>query len=422
MSSALKAAAEKSGQSVRAVGNVDEGLQGAAGTVDAVYQAPYLAHACMEPMNCTAHVSGGRCEIWAPTQSPQGAQREAVRVTGLPVSSITVHVTYLGGGFGRRGGPVDYVAEAVELAQKLETPVQVVWTREDDIQNGLYRPATYTVLRAGLDAGGRPVAWSHRLVGPDGASFMITRGADELIYAIPNFRLERVVQDPGIPVAPWRGVGPSQNGWVVESFVDELAHAAGKDLYAYRRELVAAARRARSGSAARGLGIAAARGAVPRDRAVAVRRDVPVPGGGGVGGAGRHGAGAPRGVRGRLRHPRQPGHRRGAAAGRDRVRPDRGAVRGDHHRARAGGAEQLQRLPDAPARGDAGDRGAPGAERGAAEWSGRGRAAAHRAGGVQRHLRRHGETGAAVADRAGPHPLTPSPFGRGGTACRRPCG
>ncbi|PYP71286.1 MAG: xanthine dehydrogenase family protein molybdopterin-binding subunit [Gemmatimonadetes bacterium] len=239
ISTAFKAAAEKPGQSVRAVGDVDAALQGAASTVEAVYQAPYLAHACMEPMNCTAHVSGGRCEIWAPTQSPQGVQREAARVTGLPVSSITVHVTYLGGGFGRRGGPVDYATEAVELAQQLDTPVQVVWTREDDIQNGLYRPATYNVLRAGLDAAGRPVAWSHRLVGPDGASFMITRGADELIYAIPNFRLERVVQDPGIPIAPWRGVGPSQNGWVVESFVDELAHAAGQDAVAFRRALVA---------------------------------------------------------------------------------------------------------------------------------------------------------------------------------------
>src|SRR2546422_11179456 len=110
-------------------------------------------------------------------------------------------------------------------------------------ERGLYRPATYTVLRAGLDAGGRPVAWSHRLVGPDGASFMITRGADELIYAIPNSRLERVVQDPGIPIAPWRGVGPSQNGWVVESFVDELAHAAGQDAVAFRRALVAGKRR-----------------------------------------------------------------------------------------------------------------------------------------------------------------------------------
>jgi isoquinoline 1-oxidoreductase subunit beta len=160
-------------------------------------------------------------------------------VTGLPIEAITVHVTYLGGGFGRRGGPVDYATEAVELAQKIAVPVQVVWTREDDIQNALYRPATYSVLRGGLDALGAPVAWSHRLVAPDGGSFMITRGADELIYPVPHFRLERVIEDPGVPVAPWRGVGPSQNGWVVESFVDELAHAAGKDPYAYRRELVA---------------------------------------------------------------------------------------------------------------------------------------------------------------------------------------
>jgi isoquinoline 1-oxidoreductase beta subunit len=173
-------------------------------------------------------------------------QQAAARVTGLPREAITVHVTYLGGGFGRRGGPVDYATEAVELAQKIAVPVQVVWTREDDIQNALYRPATYNVLRGGLDAGGAPVAWSHRLVGPEGGAFMITRGADELIYPLPHFRLERVIEDPGVPVAPWRGVGPSQNGWVVESFVDELAHAAGKDPYAYRRDLVAGHARLRA--------------------------------------------------------------------------------------------------------------------------------------------------------------------------------
>jgi isoquinoline 1-oxidoreductase beta subunit len=206
--------------------------------MDAVYEAPYLAHACMEPMNCTAQVTGGRAEIWAPTQNPQGIQREAARVLGLANEAVTVHVTYMGGGFGRRGGPMDYPTEAVELAGKLGRPVQVVWTREDDIQNGFFRPATYNVLRAGLDGAGRPVAWSHKLVGPDGAPFMLTRGADELIYAIPNFRLERVTEDPGIPIAPWRGVGPSQNGFIVESFVDELALAAGKDPYAFRRELV----------------------------------------------------------------------------------------------------------------------------------------------------------------------------------------
>jgi isoquinoline 1-oxidoreductase beta subunit len=239
ISRAFAEGAREPGQVVRATGDVDAALRGAARTVEAVYQAPYLAHACMEPMNCTAHVRGREAEIWAPTQSPQGIQREAARILGLPAEAITVHVTYLGGGFGRRGGPTDYAAEAVELARKLDPPVQVVWTREDDIQNGLYRPATYNVLRAGLDARGAPVAWSHRLVGPEGASFMITRGADELVYGIPHFRLERVTRDPGVPVAPWRGVGPSQNGFVVECFVDELAHTAGKDPYAFRRELVA---------------------------------------------------------------------------------------------------------------------------------------------------------------------------------------
>src|SRR3989440_5136632 len=227
--SAFAAAAERPGEVVRAVGDADAGLKTAARTVEAVYQAPYLAHACMEPMNCTAHVRDGRCEIWAPTQNPQGILRAAAQLPGLPVEAVTVHVTYLGGGFGRRGGPMDYATEAVELAQKIDVPVQVVWTREDDIQNAVYRPATYNVLRAGLDARGAPLVWSHRLVGPAGGAFLLTRGADELIYPLPHFRLERATVDAGVPIGPWRGVGPSQNGWVVESFVDELAHAAGKD-------------------------------------------------------------------------------------------------------------------------------------------------------------------------------------------------
>src|SRR5256886_3738702 len=111
------------------------------------------------------------------SQNPQGVQAAAARVTGLPVESVTVHVTYLGGGFGRRGGPTDYATEAVELAQKIAGPVQVVWTREDDIQNAVYRPATYNVLRGGLDARGAPLAWSHRLVGPRGRSVLPTRRA-----------------------------------------------------------------------------------------------------------------------------------------------------------------------------------------------------------------------------------------------------
>src|SRR2546429_239672 len=222
---AFTAAAERSGEVVRTVGDVDAGFKGAARSIEATYQAPYLAHACMEPMNCTAQVRGDACEIWAPTQNPQGIERAAAKLTGLPVEAITVHVTYLGGGFGRRGGPMDYATEAVELAKQIAAPVQVVWTREDDIQNAVYRPATYNVLRGGLDARGAPLAWSHRLVGPEGGSFPLTPRADELIYPVPHFRLERAIEDPGVPVAPWRGVGPSQNGWVVESVVDELAHA-----------------------------------------------------------------------------------------------------------------------------------------------------------------------------------------------------
>src|SRR5437588_120475 len=173
---AFAAAAARSGEVVRTVGDVDAGLKGAARTVEATYQAPYLAHACMEPMNCTAQVRGNRCEVWAPTQNPQGIERAAAKLTGLPVEAITVHVTYLGGGFGRRGGPTDYATEAVELAKQIAAPVQVAWTREDDIQNAVYRPATYNVLRGGLDGRGAPVAWSHRLVGPEGGSFLLTRG------------------------------------------------------------------------------------------------------------------------------------------------------------------------------------------------------------------------------------------------------
>ncbi|GBD32693.1 Isoquinoline 1-oxidoreductase subunit beta [bacterium HR33] len=237
ISQAFARAAGRSGETVRSEGDAERALAGAARSLEAVYEVPYLAHACMEPMNCTADVREDRCEIWAPTQSPQGAQREASRISGLPVEKITVHVTYLGGGFGRRGS-ADYVAEAVELSQKVGRPVQLVWTREDDIQNALYRPATYNVLRAGLDQAGFPIAWYHRLVAPRGAAYMITRGADELVYDIPHFKLERVVEDPGIPVTAWRAVAPSQNGFIVESFIDELAHAAGEDPYRFRRKLL----------------------------------------------------------------------------------------------------------------------------------------------------------------------------------------
>ena len=218
-------------------------------TLDAVYQVPYLEHACMEPMNATAHVTADACTVWAPTQNPGGAREVAARLTGLPVERVTVHTTFLGGGFGRRG-QTDYVVDAVEVAKTIGGgPVKVLWTREDDLTHGFYRPNTHNVFRAALDASGKPTAWFTRAVGAgllrqrggvpagqvDGTSMA---GLRDLPYDIPNVRIEWVDKDVGVPVGFWRSVGSSQNAFIVETFVDELAHLAGQDPYEYRRALL----------------------------------------------------------------------------------------------------------------------------------------------------------------------------------------
>jgi len=242
-------AARQPGQEARKEGDADAVLAAAAKTVDAVYQVPFLEHACMEPMNATAHVRADACEIWAPTQNPGGAQATGARLTGLPASKVTVHTTLLGGGFGRRG-ELDFIVDAVETAKAVGVPVKVMWTREDDIQHGFYRPATYNVFRAALDETGKPTAWWSRVVGPGilvqkgrGAPGMTIdpaamEGVRNFAYAVPNVRVEWVNKDLGIPLGFWRSVGPSQNGIIVESFVDELAHAAGADPVEYRRMLL----------------------------------------------------------------------------------------------------------------------------------------------------------------------------------------
>jgi isoquinoline 1-oxidoreductase subunit beta len=218
-------------------------------TLDAVYQVPYLEHACMEPMNATAHVTADSCTVWAPTQNPGGARETAAKLTGLPVERVTVNVTFLGGGFGRRG-QVDYVVDAVEVAKAIGGgPVKVLWTREDDMTHSFYRPNTHNVFRAALDASGRPTAWFTRAVGAgllrqrgnvpagqvDGTSMA---GLRDLPYDIPNVRIEWVDKDVGVPVGFWRSVGSSQNAFIVETFVDELAHLAGQDPFEYRRALL----------------------------------------------------------------------------------------------------------------------------------------------------------------------------------------
>lgn len=238
-------------------GDGAKGLAGAARSIEAIYEVPYLAHATMEPMNATAHVTAGRCEVWVPTQSATGAQERAAALTGLDPERVIVHTTYLGGGFGRRAEQ-DFLAEAIEISKAVGAPVQVVWSREDDMRHDFYRPATYNVLRAGFDAGGHLLAWTHHIVGPailgrvapaairDGIDGTSLEGAWHLPYAIENLEVAYTLHDPGIPVGWWRSVGSSQNAFVTECFLDEVAAAAGRDPLDLRRELLAAAPRHRA--------------------------------------------------------------------------------------------------------------------------------------------------------------------------------
>jgi len=237
------------GVRVRELGDVPKALASAAKTVEAVYEAPFQAHACMEPMNATADVRADGCDVYVPTQAQTRTQQAAMRITGLPEEKVRVHTTYLGGGFGRRGEK-DFVVDAVELSKHLGRPVQVVWTREDDIRHGFYRPATLNRLRGGLDQDGNPVAWDHQIVGPsilarvapaavkDGVDPTSVEGAANLPYAIPNVLVDYSLESTQVPVGFWRSVGSSQNAWVTECFLDELAAAAGRDPFDLRRALL----------------------------------------------------------------------------------------------------------------------------------------------------------------------------------------
>jgi isoquinoline 1-oxidoreductase beta subunit len=242
-------AARKRGAVARSEGDTAAALAGAAKRIEAVYRVPFLAHSPMEPMNCTADVSGDRCVIWAPTQCQTGAKATAVEITGLPTETVEVHTTFLGGGFGRRFEQ-DFVAEAVEVSKEMGLPVKVGWSREDDIRHDFYRPATHNVLSAGLDGRGRPVAWTNRIVGPsilqrtspdsirDGIDRFSIQGADNLRYSVPNIRVEYVMKDLGVPVGFWRSLGYSQNVFVTECFLDEIAVAGGNDPYELRIDLL----------------------------------------------------------------------------------------------------------------------------------------------------------------------------------------
>lgn len=234
-------------------GNADAALAGAAKTISAEFDLPFLAHAAMEPLNCLAEVTADRCEIWVGTQM-QGIDRlNAAAAAGLKPEQVFIHTQFLGGGFGRRAVPSsDFIVEAVHVAKAARAPVKVIWTREDDMAGGYYRPLWFSRLVAGLDAGNKIVALKHTLVGQSivaGTPFagMIRNGVDGTSvegaanspYDIANRTVELHSPRLGVPVLWWRSVGHTHTGFVMESFIDELAHAAGKDPLALRRELLA---------------------------------------------------------------------------------------------------------------------------------------------------------------------------------------
>ena len=254
----LEAASQKPGVVARKDGDVAKAMAGAAQKVEAVYQVPFLAHAAMEPLNCTVHVRKDGCDVWVGTQVATRAQATAAQVTGFPPEKIRVHNHLLGGGFGRRLD-VDFITQAVQIAKQVDGPVKVIWTREEDIQHDIYRPYYYDRLAAGLDGQGMPIAWSHRVTASsilarwyppafkEGLDPDAVEGAAEPPYALPNVLVDYVRQEPpGIVTGWWRGVGPTHNIFVVESFIDELAAAAKKDPVEYRRALLGKSPRARA--------------------------------------------------------------------------------------------------------------------------------------------------------------------------------
>ena len=255
---ALEKATLSSGAVAQNIGDVGKTMASAATKVEATYQVPFLAHATMEPMNCTVHVRKDSCEVWVGNQAIARAQAGAAKAAGLPLDKVEVHNHLIGGGFGRRLD-ADGVIRAVEIAKHVDGPIKVVWTREEDIQHDMYRPYWFDRISAGLDDKGRLVAWNNRFAGSsviarwlppgfkDGLDPDSTEGAIDLVYDLPNFHVEYVrVEPPGIPTAFWRSVGPSHNVFVTESFMDELAAAAKQDPVAYRRALLGKSPRAQA--------------------------------------------------------------------------------------------------------------------------------------------------------------------------------
>jgi isoquinoline 1-oxidoreductase beta subunit len=247
ISKQLADAAAQPGPVARKEGDVNAGLASAATKVEIDYEVPFLAHATMEPQNCTAHVRTDRCDVWAPTQAQTSSQATAARITGLGTDSVFIHTTFLGGGFGRRF-EADFIGEAVEVSKAMNAPVKVTWSREDDMQHDYYRMVSHARCTAGLDADGWPVVWSSRVSSPsllarfgplkDNFDHRSVESLDSVPYAISNILVDYQLVNTGVPIGFWRSVGASQNGFFLESFMDEIATAGKKDPYELRRRLL----------------------------------------------------------------------------------------------------------------------------------------------------------------------------------------
>ncbi len=265
MSKAFHDGLEEEGKLGRADGDVDAALASADTVIEEVYEVPYISHSPLEPQNCLADFRGDSLEIWASTQDPGAGYAVAEMITGLPQDKIKIHMTFTGGGFGRRV-EVDALEQAVEASFRLKKPVKLIWSREEDMQNNLNRPGYAAKMTAGLDADGNPVAWRHKISGPgiwlspyrssrlknlfagsdfmngmqeSGVDFHTAQGAKDIGYDFANLEVEVVEKDFPVPIVFFRAVGNTQNAFFIESFIDEIAHAAGQDPFELRRKLLA---------------------------------------------------------------------------------------------------------------------------------------------------------------------------------------
>ena len=241
--------AAKPGKVVRNDGDADSVLASSPKKIEAAYEFPFAPHACMEPMNCTVHIRPDGAEAWVPTQAPQWAQGVIAEAAKLPPEKVIVHTTLMGGGFGRRY-QADFVMEAAQVAARAAgKPVMVLWTREDDMQHDFYRPASYHKLQGALDANGNLAAWKHFQTSTSIAAKWSEKGAEDsglgefgtgatVPYVTPNIRIEYTLAESSVPRAWWRSVEHSTSGFVMESFIDELAAAAGQDPLAFRLKLI----------------------------------------------------------------------------------------------------------------------------------------------------------------------------------------